>query len=753
MADSNREIKNLEKLQQEEQRLLALQKERVKEKKKLHHMQEKQLKRLQDEIKLKKKDIEETKKANKEYLSFSNSYKKLTQDVQKQLKGNNKDAGTFLSLGRQIANQKAVEARYADDMSDHGQKQYQAAQNRKSLLEDITSDLLSQAKATQQAEDKLKGMSSLEQQIRDFKAEAAGTLSPEQIELGEEALRQTDALRQKQERLNYLQEQQSELTGMLPDGLQKSIGFAKSLGNAIKGGLGPLFLAGAVLAAALKSFLGLEESAKKFREETGLTNSQMEGIRSQANQITQEFAETGLAAEDVFNTMSALTKEFSDVARFSNEVLAGLTLLNKNFGVSAESAGKVQGIFEQIGGLSSETATSVQLQVANMAKLAGVAPAKIFEDIAENAEIASTLFQGDVESLTKAAIEARRLGTNLKSVATTSEHLLDFQGNIGDELTAATFVGGQFNLTQARSLAAAGKTVAAQKEVLKQLQRSGDFRKKDYFTQQQLAKAAGMSVEDINKQLNAQEKLNSLSSEQRALAEKAIEQGLDISNINKEDLANQVESFSKQQEQQAVLEKISNQFMGIASTVGSVLVPVLDAVALLMNVILYPIQLISDLFGSIGAKISSMIGPLGTVGKILKGLAGLAIVYAAYSAFTAITAASIGFGLPLAIAAAAAITTAGFGLLSKVGDLAIDPNGGPIVASPREGGIFQGTKNDGVSMGPGFGTSGGTGGGPDRTDELIAAIKETKDVYMDGRRVTSNVGRAVEKSTYNNFAI
>jgi hypothetical protein len=753
MADSNREIKNLEKLQAEEKRLLDLQKQRTAENKKLHHMQEKQLKRLQDEIALKKKDLEQTKKANKENENFLKSYNKLSSSLKDTISGGNKESATYLSIGKEIAKQKALEARYLEDTTEKGEEQRKQAQSRLSIFEEINSDLLAQAKATQQAEDKLKGISSLEQQIRDFKAEAAGTLSPEQIELGEDALRQTEALRQKQERLNYLKEQESELTGMLPDGIQKAVGFAKSLGNAIKGGLGPLFLVGALAAAALKSFIGLEESAKKFREETGLTNSQMKGIRSQANQITQEFAETGLAAEDVFNTMSALTKEFSDVARFSNEVLAGLTLLNKNFGVSAESAGKVQGIFEQIGGLSSETATSVQLQVANMAKLAGVAPAKIFEDIAENAEIASTLFQGDVESLTKAAIEARRLGTNLKSVASTTEHLLDFQGNIGDELTAATFVGGQFNLTQARSLAAAGKTVEAQKEVLKQLQRGGDFRKKDYFTQQQLAKAAGMSVEEINKQLNAQEKLNSLSSEQRALADKAIEQGLDISNINKEDLANQVESFSKQQEQQAVLEKISNQFMGIASTVGSVLVPVLDAVALLMNVILYPIQLISDLFGSIGSKISSMIGPLGTVGKILKGLAGLAIVYAAYAAFTAITASTVGFGLPLAIAAAAAITTAGFGLLSKVGDLAIDPNGGPIVASPREGGIFQGTKNDGVSMGPGFGTSGGNGRGPDRTDELIAAIKETKDVYMDGRRVTSNVGRAVEKSTYNNFAI
>ena len=268
-----------------------------------------------------------------------------------------------------------------------------------------------------------------------------------------------------------------------------------------------------------------------------------------------------------------------------------------------------------------------------------------------------------------------------------------------------------------------------------------------------MAKAAGMSVEEINKQLNAQEKLSSLSSEQKALADEAIAQGLDISDINKDQLASQVDQFAKQQEQQAVLDKISNQFMGIASTVGSVLVPVLDAVALIMNVILAPIELIDYLFGSIGTGISNLIGPLGVVGKLLKGLAGLAIIYAAYKAYASLATIPI-IGVGLGIAAAAAITTAGFGLLSKVGDLGIDPNGGPVVSSPREGGLFQGTKNDGLMMAPGIGTKGvdgGAGGSSVDTAAIVAAIRETKDVYMDGRRVTSRVASSVEKSSKNQY--
>ena len=109
-----------------------------------------------------------------------------------------------------------------------------------------------------------------------------------------------------------------------------------------------------------------------------------------------------------------------------------------------------------------------------------------------------------------------------------------------------------------------------------------------------------------------------------------------------------------------------------------------------------------------------MIGPLGTVGKLLKGLVGAAIVYAAYATFAAVStalAATVVGGIAAPIVggiAAAAVLAAGFGALSKVGDLSIDPNGGPIVASPREGGIFQGTKNDALRMGPQSALDGGT---------------------------------------------
>jgi len=84
----------------------------------------------------------------------------------------------------------------------------------------------------------------------------------------------------------------------------------------------------------------------------------------------------------------------------------------------------------------------------------------------------------------------------------------------------------------------------------------------------------------------------------------------------------------------------------------------------------------------------------------------------------------------------------GLGALMNVGDLAIDPNGGPVVTSPREGGIYQGTKNDGVSMSPGHGA--GTGAPAIDYNALGAAVAAAisanpPQINLDGVKVSQSV--------------
>jgi hypothetical protein len=707
----------------------------------------------------------------KAYRDSAKSMARLAPDVKKMLKDSVTGNSLVAASSRKIVELKAQELSLSDD-------ELEAAQEKRAILENLQSSLITQAKATASAERSAKGMTDSAQRRLEFQTSITD-LSEDERKIAEDLFEQNELLIKQEARLNELKEAQDGIIGALPAGLQSIIGVAKKLKMALAAGFGPIFIIGAILALAIKSFVDLDDAAADFRKETGLLNSQMEGIKSQAVQISTEFANIGLESADVLKTISSLKSEFSDSVEFSKETVAALSVMNKNFGIAAESSAKVQGIFESVGGLSAETAANVQMQAANMAKLAGVAPDKVFKDIAENAEAASTFFKGDLSALTKNAVQARRMGTSLKEQVSLAEKLLDFESGIEEELVAATFVGGQFNLSRARALAMEGKLQEANEETLSQIQRSGDFRKKDYFTQQQLAKAAGMTVEEINKQLSTQDKLNSLSAEQKKAAEDAISKGLDITNIGADQLAQETDKFAKQQEQQKQVEKITNAFMGMATVIGNTLMPLIEGIGIALMPIQMIVELIQYVFGGIGDSISNMIGPLGTVGKVLKGLAGLAVVYAAYSAFQGIMAMSLGFGLPLAIAASAAILSAGFATLSKVGDMN-SPADGKTQVSTKEGGLFQLSPNDDIVAGPGI-SNALANGGTQQTgttqqsatpqmnlailsaplNAMIAEIKGLRadmaagkiSVHMDGAKVTAGVSNQVNKSTRNNFAI
>jgi hypothetical protein len=752
-----------------------------------------QLKETEKAIKLADKRIAQAKKKaelqkieTKEFTSFSKKFRAMSQDVQNQLKGTSTSASVYLSIGREISKEKARQAKYADKEDPESQRLLANSQERESVMGDITHEAAIQAKATQTAADGLKGISDVERRIKDIK-ESTGLYNAIQKKQLIDQLELTEKLRIKEERLKTIKEEQQGMFEALPESIQGAIGAAKKFGNALKNGALPIVLLASLLAATLSSFTKLDESAEEFRKETGLTNTQTNGIKSDANKIVGEFANLGVNAEKVFDTVSALKSEFSDIASFSKETTAALTVLNANFGVAADTAAKVQSQFESIGGLSSETAASVQMQVANMANLAGVAPKKVFEDIAENAEATSTFFKGDLTALTKNAVQARRMGTSLKEQVALAEKLLDFEAGIEDELVAATFVGGQFNLSRARGLAMEGKLAEANAETLSQLQRSGDFRKQDYFTQRQLAKAAGMTVEEINKQLNAQDKLSKLNTEDRKRAEEAISQGLDITNINEEQLAQKTEEFAKQKEIQGSLTNVKNTFDGLIASVGSTFLPLMQGIASVFEFIS------SNTAGLVG-----FVGTLATLFGVIYGIKLRTLAIAKLEAFNTARAASGSitgaiasiFGgqgkIPIVGAVlAAAMVGALFAAISKgasaasAGDV-MSPAYGRTQVSTKEGGLFELSPNDDLVAAPGAAAAlanGGTQqiGGTQQSvapqinlsvlaaplNVMIAEIKALRAdmasgkiaVHMDGAKVTAGVSNQVNKSTRNNFAI
>jgi hypothetical protein len=351
---------------------------------------------------------------NKEFSSFAKSYAKLSSVVKNQLQtqsGVNTQTSVYKALAIDIARSKSREVNLTGE-------QLELEQERGAFMAEVNASLLSQAKATAKALDDAAGLTEFDKMRRELKETTLELSTAERKKL-EEAINQTELLYKKEQRIKAIQEEKKTMYEAVPESLRNGIDFAQKLGDTLKtagAGAAVFMILAAVVVAALASFKALDDAAKEFRTETGLTNSQTAEIKKNANEIVGEFGHLGIEAKNVFDTVSALKNEFSDIYDSSKQTQTALTVLGANFGVTAENAAKVQGVFERMGGVSGETAANLQLQAAKMAEMAGVAPAKVAQDIADAAGESYKFFKGNVNALTQAAIQARRLGTNLKDV-------------------------------------------------------------------------------------------------------------------------------------------------------------------------------------------------------------------------------------------------------------------------------------------------------------------------------------------------
>lgn len=140
---------------------------------------------------------------------------------------------------------------------------------------------------------------------------------------------------------------------------------------------------------------------------------------------------------------------------------------------------------------------------------------------------------------------------------------------------------------------------------------------------------------------------------------------------------------------------------------------------------------------SVQEQLKSSIEALNTTLQTTVGLLSAAAIAVGFitGGATAITA-----GLALGGAGLLAIgAQSGFGGVIPTGDLSIDPNGGPIVASPQQGTIYQGKSSDALAMGPAGGINGNR--------EIVAAIQQLGNDFkniklrldMDSRRLNDSM--------------
>jgi hypothetical protein len=190
---------------------------------------------------------------------------------------------------------------------------------------------------------------------------------------------------------------------------------------------------------------------------------------------------------------------FGDISQFSFSISKNLSLNAILFGIQKKEALELAKIQSSISGLSIDQSLATQRDIAGQAKRAGVLPADIIKDMADNSQLIAEFTNDGGKNMAQTAIQARKLGMSLGTTAKIANSLLDFESSIENELEASLLIGRQLNLNRARELALAGDMEALQKEIVKQVGSEQQLQNMNVVARRSLAQSLGIEVSELNR--------------------------------------------------------------------------------------------------------------------------------------------------------------------------------------------------------------------------------------------------------------
>ena len=302
----------------------------------------------------------------------------------------------------------------------------------------------------------------------------------------------------------------------IQEGFKRLPGVFKLVNGALNGMLGPLALiVGSILLATkmVKMFYG---GMLETRKEFGLTFKEAANLQNLLNTTAMEFKMMGVSAEDVKAGAQGIMDNLGGIGQVNKENLTAFAQMNATLGISGENAGTLAVNMMAVGVSSMEAVNSQLQSVAALAQASGVAPASVMNDVAENSDKFAEFARDGGENVFRAAIGARQLGVNMATVAGSADALLDFESSIQDQMEAQMLTGKMINTDKARELALAGDLEGMQKEIVSQIGSQAEFDKMNVVQRQAMAKAFGVSVQDLAKMVANQEKLNNMTEAQKS---------------------------------------------------------------------------------------------------------------------------------------------------------------------------------------------------------------------------------------------
>jgi len=398
--------------------------------------------------------------------------------------------------------------------------------------------------------------------------------------------------------------------------------YAQTLGKNLFKALSPL----AAIIAFVKALGQADKETTELQKSMALTKTEAAEFRMGLTEAANQSGDINITATKLLKTFGDLNKQFGFITNFAADTLVTMTKLTEVVGISSESAGNLAAASE-ITGTSFESnyedvlATSYELQRQSGVQM------DLRQILEQTGKVTGTVranLGANPALIAKAITQAKLFGASLEQVAAAGKTLLDFESSITSELEAELLLGRDINLERARAAALSGDQVTLAQELQKQAGDFSTFTKMNVIQQEALAKAMGMTSDQLADILFQQEVQGKSAKELRALG--------------KEELAELVEKQDLQTKFNATVEKLQAIFVDVATA----FTPILEVLGSVFSLIGKIIALLDPLVGTltgiatgfaVGGPFGALIGgAIGLTGDIAKGISTMddAIIPAGY---------------------------------------------------------------------------------------------------------------------------
>jgi len=267
---------------------------------------------------------------------------------------------------------------------------------------------------------------------------------------------------------------------------------------------GPLLPIVVALGAAVMLFkrgLEVNQELVDMQRSFGLSAEAAHDLHHSVQELASQTKIVGANTETLMESYHELVGLTGQNVVANKQLLETQVLLKKQYGMTGDEAAAFQSTAISNGKTTEQNLITVKQMTESYNEMTGDSLnfKEITKDIAKVSKTTLATYKGDIKALTMAAIQAKKIGMTLEDTQSVAKSLLSIDTNIQDEMEARVLTGKNINLNEARMLALQGKTAEAAAEAVKQAGSYDEFIKMAPYQQEALAKAAGMTVEQLTK--------------------------------------------------------------------------------------------------------------------------------------------------------------------------------------------------------------------------------------------------------------